>query len=262
MRSENPRLKPTVYIDARPELARRRKRRRGGERKAAERIAAMKRVASPKRGTRMSKGKLVLVLLAAGLLLSACASKRVLAPPRFDLVDYRPVGLVTFTVENARGALHEVATRRFADAIFSAQAGVELLELGEAEPLLEELEVSRLGPQAAREIGDAYEVPAVFFGHLVVSDVTPRASLGNLLNARVSAEVTVEMTVRLLSCENGATIWSRTVRGTDTVGELGIGDGGVFFGADDPDEAYGRLVDYLIGEATVDFRPRWVRERE
>ncbi|MGD2136244.1 MAG: hypothetical protein PVF27_08790 [Gemmatimonadales bacterium] len=250
-----------MYIEARPELARRLQRQRRVGRKAADRIVTAARAASPKRGTRMAKGKLVLILLAAGLLLSACAGKRVLAPPRFDLIDYRPTGLVTFTVENAEGSLHEVATRRFAAALFDAQPGIELLELGEADPLLDELGVERLGADAARAIGEAYEVPAVFVGHMEVSDVTPRASIGNLLNARVAAEVTVEMTVRLLSCASGATVWSRTIRGTDTVGELGISGGDVFFGADDPDEAYGRLVDFLIQEITVDFRPRWVRAR-
>ena len=241
------RLRPTVFAGSIPEL-------REG--------VAPEIPAKPGRSRRRVRAVVgaVLLLLFAGALAS-CAHRRVLAPPRFDLVPYGPVGLVTFTIENAKGSLHEVATRRFQSELFGSQSGLSVLELGESEPLLEELNVARLGPDAARAIGERYNVPAVFFGHLDVSDVTPRASLSNLVHARVSAEVTVDLTIRLLSTENGATLWSNTVRGRDTVGEIGISEGGVFFGADNPDEAYGRLVDYLINEITVDFKPRWVRAR-
>lgn len=243
MTEPNARLRPTVYAGSIPALP--------------ERINP---AVKPARRRRLALLGIVLLLLAVGAVTS-CAHRRVLAPPRFDLVPYGPIGLVTFTIENAKGSLHEVATRRFASELFGSQSGISVLELGEAEPLLEELNLGRLGPDAARAIGERYDVPAVFFGHLDVSDVTPRASLGNLVRARVSAEVTVDLTVRLVSTENGATLWSNTIRGRDTVGELGIGDGGVFFGADDPDEAYGRLVDFLVSEITVDFKPRWVRAR-
>ena len=51
------------------------------------------------------------------------ASHGVLVPPRLDLVPYGRVGLVTFTVENAKGTLHEFATRRFEEAVLQAQTG-------------------------------------------------------------------------------------------------------------------------------------------
>ena len=35
----------------------------------------------------------------------ACASHRILVPPRLNLVPYGSVGLVTFTMENAKGSL-------------------------------------------------------------------------------------------------------------------------------------------------------------
>ena len=49
---------------------------------------------------------LVLALLAAG----CGGATRVLVPPRVDLRPYGKLGLVTFTVENAKGSLHEYAT--------------------------------------------------------------------------------------------------------------------------------------------------------
>ena len=48
------------------------------------------------------------------LVVSACGGGRrsVLVPPRLDLQPYGRLGLVTFTVENAKGSLHEFATER------------------------------------------------------------------------------------------------------------------------------------------------------
>src|SRR5256886_11870073 len=48
------------------------------------------------------------------LVVSGCGGGRrsVLLPPRLDLQPYGRLGLVTFTVENAKGSLHEFATER------------------------------------------------------------------------------------------------------------------------------------------------------
>src|SRR2546425_7532326 len=67
----------------------------------------------------------ILVLLAA-----ACGGNKVLVPPRLDLRPYGKLGLVTFTVENAKGSLRQFATERFAEEMLAAQPGIEVLELG------------------------------------------------------------------------------------------------------------------------------------
>jgi len=63
----------------------------------------------------------VLLLLTA---FAACGGKRVLVPPRLDLMPYGRVALVIFTVENAKGSLHEFATQRFAEEVLAAQSGL------------------------------------------------------------------------------------------------------------------------------------------
>src|SRR5207253_8265366 len=65
------------------------------------------------------------------LVVSGCGGGRrsVLVPPRLDLQPYGRLGLVTFTVENAKGSLHEFATARFSEDMLSAQPGIEVLEL-------------------------------------------------------------------------------------------------------------------------------------
>jgi len=45
---------------------------------------------------------------------------------RLDLQPYGRLGLVTFTVENAKGSLHEFATERFAEDMLAAQPGTEV----------------------------------------------------------------------------------------------------------------------------------------
>ncbi len=195
--------------------------------------------------------------VALAVVLTACGGGRVLVPPRVDLAPYYRVGLVTFTIENAKGSLNQLATERFLGEVLAGQSGIEILELGDAAPLLSDVGAQRLDARAARAIGEEHGVPAVFFGHLKVSDVKPRAVLAGF--PHVEARVSVEMSVRLLSAESGGTLWTSSGKASDVVGEVGITGGDVFFSAEHPEEAYGRLVDALVFEVTRDLRPRWVK---
>ena len=71
-------------------------------------------------------------------------------PPRLDLSDFARVGLATFTVENAKGGLHELATRRFAEQVLEATRGVEVLELSDTDAVLRQASESTFGPASAR----------------------------------------------------------------------------------------------------------------
>lgn len=196
---------------------------------------------------------LLAILVAAG----ACGGKRVAVPPRLELAPYQRVGLATFTIENAQGDLDEYATQRFAEHLLSAQTGFELLELGEQTALLAEAGSARMDAAAVRAIGDRYGVPALFVGHIVVSDVKPRASL--LESFGLSAEVSVRLVVRLVSAESGGTLWTQSARATETVAGISLNGGSPVFAAQDPNEAYGDLVSHLVYAVTHDFRPRYVK---
>jgi hypothetical protein len=180
---------------------------------------------------------------------AGCGGKRVLVPPRMELAPRAPIGLVTFTVENAQGSLKELATQRFAQHALDAQPGIEVLELGEVP--------GRIDAAAARALGEEHGLRAVFAGHIVVSDVRPRVSLGRGL--RATAEATVTMTVRMLSTETGGTVWTQSARTREAIAAIQILDGGVVFAADDPEEAYGDLVNRLVFRLTHDFRATWQR---
>jgi hypothetical protein len=192
------------------------------------------------------------------LLVAGCGGgTTVMIPPQLALAPYQPVGLIAFTTENARGALGSVATDRFRDEIFAAQSGVEILEMGNQDTLLAAAGRSRLDPEAVRAIGEREGVSALFAGHLVVSNVKPRARLGP--TPGLAADVTVTLTVRLLATERGTTIWSSSAQATETIAGLAIVGGTPVFGAQDPNEAYGELVGLLVGRVTRDLRPTYER---
>ncbi len=253
-------LKPTVFIDSVPEV-------RGSDvSTTAKRLNRMRQSgrAAARRRSRRHRGRAhraTIVSLALGFsLFAGCSSKRVLMPPRVDLTEHFRVGLVTFTIENAKGSLHELAAERFLNDVLDGQQGIEVLELGDAAELLAEIGEAELDARAAQRIGDAYGVPVVFFGHLKVSDVKPRGQLVGLQLPHLEANVTVDMRVRLLSTESGGTLWSNSARASETVGQVGFDGNMPYFSAEDPNEAYGRLVDYLVHEVSADLRPYWVKQ--
>lgn len=203
----------------------------------------------------MKSRKIVFALFLTAFLMSGCSRTRVFVPPRFDLTSYYRVGLVNFTIEEARGQLHELATEYFSREIFASQSGIELLEFGDMNDVLAETGRERFDPRAAQALGREYEISAVFVGQIKASPVRPRASISRFPS--VEAVINVELTVRLLSTESGATLWSNSARATETVGGLGLSGRDIVFSAEDPEEAYGDLVALLIRDLTSDFRPSY-----
>lgn len=259
MTAASEKLKPTVLWDrtraAAPPAPATKKRRAGGRSGSRGRTQRSRQHrAQSQSAAKMGKRALGVLLVATAL--TACGSK-VMVPPRLDLVQFREVGLLDFSVENAKGDLHLYATDRFQAEIFASQTGVGVLPLGDTDDLLRDLGHHELDRDALRTIGDEYGVPAVFVGHLNVSNLKPRVSLSG--GPGVAADVGVEMTIRLVSTSSGATLWSNTERSNATVGAAGLLDGSPYFSAEDPDEAYTDLIDYLVYEMTHDLRPTFER---
>lgn len=183
---------------------------------------------------------------AALLLLAACASHRVLLPPRLNLVPYGSVGLVTFTAQGAKGTLHELATRRFEEYLLAAQSGVEVQEFPQAD--------------SSQALAGARGVPVVFLGRLKVSNVKPKGGLVGLALPHVEATVSADLTVELRSTKTGGIVWRSSSSATEEVGNLAIVGGEPVFSARDPDDAYGRLVNRLVRAVTYDLRSTWVKQ--
>src|SRR5258705_6992387 len=123
------------------------------------------------------------------LVVAACGShrplrQRVLLPPTLNLVPYRNIGLFEFSVENAKGTLHQFATRRFEEYVLAAQTGIEVQEFKSADS-------SRIFASGA----DSSGIPVAFFGHLKISNVKPHGGLTAGVPPRPPAPGTADLAV-------------------------------------------------------------------
>jgi len=198
------------------------------------------------------RAMLLLALLGLG-----CGSNKVLVPPQLDLHPYGRLAIVTFTVENATGSLHQLATDRFAEAVLAAQPGIEVLELGPQDTLLRRVREPTLGVAAAQELGRQRRVGAVFAGHLKITNPQASGGLGGLVTPHLEATVRADLSVRLLSTESGGTVWRSSAWATRKVGQVQIVNGNLDFMARDPAKEYGPMVDRLVELVTEDLRSTW-----
>ena len=173
--------------------------------------------------------------------------QRVLLPPNLNLAPHRNIGLFEFSVENAKGNLHEFATHRFEEYVLAAQSGIEMREFTSADS-------SRVFAAAA----DSNGCPVAFFGHLKISNVKPHGGLTASLSPVVRATVTVELSVWLVNTRTGGIMWRKSSASTEEVGGVSISGGVASFSALDPNDAYGRLINQLVYDVTYDVRSTWV----
>jgi len=206
---------------------------------------------------RKLSGIALALIVVAGI---ACAAKRVLVPARMDLHPYGRIGLVTFTVENAKGNLHQFATERFAENVLSAQPGIEILELGNIDTLLQRVGERELGPLTAQELGKQRGVAAVFAGHLKITNPAASGGIAGILTPHLEATIRTDLMVRLLSAQSGGTVWRSSAWATQKVGGVSIVGGQVNFGARDPKTAYGPMVNTIVNIATRDMWSTWQKQ--
>jgi hypothetical protein len=194
--------------------------------------------------------------------LSACASnppaRRVWVPPRVDLKPYEIIGLVQFS-STTKGGLAALATRRFADAARRDQNMVRMVEVGSQKEALASVGQTRWNPESCRAIGLKYGARTFFYGTLTLSRVRPTVQLSALLNSgQVTAQVDATLDVQMIESETGASIWSSAASASRTIGQVSVFGGKEYsFDADDPERAYGDLVDSLVGQVARDFQGRW-----
>jgi hypothetical protein len=207
---------------------------------------------------RSSRGFALLAVFA----LAACSSpsKYVEVAPRLDLRPVGSVGLVTFTTVNARPSMGERATRQFAEQVFGAQSGIEVLEIEPSDSLLRYAADKGYGPEFAQAVGREKDVAAVFVGQLEVTGARPSGVVESVRNVQVGATVTGTLTVKLLSTRSGGTMWQSSSTATEKVGEFSLSRGTPSISARDPDEAYKAALARLVDEVTRDMRPTWRKE--
>ncbi|MEO8089070.1 MAG: hypothetical protein ABI703_02095 [Gemmatimonadales bacterium] len=197
--------------------------------------------------------------LCGALALSACSSKYAAVPARLDLAPYGRIAVVTFSTEQSNSAMSSLATQRFAEALLASQTGVELLELEGTDASLKTFSADADAAAMALALGREKNVPAVFVGHLKVSNVKPSGKLG-VSGMNVRAAVSAELTVRLLSTKSGGTLWRSSSAANGTVGRLALNGALPSIAMRDKEEAYGEMVGELINRVTRDLRPTWMKQ--
>ncbi|MBE0432228.1 hypothetical protein IBX73_02040 [candidate division WOR-3 bacterium] len=186
--------------------------------------------------------------------------RKVMVPPRIDLKPHEVVGMIQFDCAN-KGNLAPYTTRRFTEAIRRDQEMIRIIDLGTEATVLKEIGHDKMSRAAFQAIGEKYEVATVFTGELLVSDVRPNISIAMIFGMSVSAEVDATLDVQMVETHTGASLWSTSVTATREFGHVSIWEGGGFvFDAQDPERAYGKLVDALVEDASRDFRVTWRRE--
>jgi len=209
----------------------------------------------------MNKALFLFSIVALMLVTTHCGRK-VMVPPRIDLKQHEVVGIIQFKSES-KGELAPLTTKKFTEAIRRDQEMIRIVDLGTEAEVLKDIGYDKLNKAAFKAIGEEYDVATVFAGELLVSDVRPDISINLLFTAgmSVSAEVDATLDVRMVETESGASLWNTSVSKTREIGNVNIWEGGVFvFNAEDPERAYGKLVNALVEDASVDFRVTWRRE--
>ncbi|UCF70741.1 MAG: hypothetical protein JSW49_00230 [candidate division WOR-3 bacterium] len=199
-----------------------------------------------------------IVVLTVGAL---TCGRKVMVPPRIDLKQHEVVGIIRFECPS-KGNLAPYTTKKFTEAIRRDQEMIRIIDLGTAEEVLDQIGFDRLSKAAFQAIGEEYDVATVFTGELLVSDVRPNISIGMIFRGMsVSAEVDATLDAQMVETETGASLWNTSVTKTREIGHVSIWEGGIFvFDAEDPDRAYGKLVNALVEGASRDFRVTWRRE--
>jgi len=198
---------------------------------------------------------LAAAVVAAGV---SCHSRPiVLVPPAMDLALYEPIGIITFTAENAKGDIEEMSTQIFLKQLTQYQKA-PVIEMGDLDSVLRKAGVKALGPETDRTVGEVFGVKSFFVGSVKVSKLKPQVDIGAALNQRlrVRASTDITATVRFMSAESGATLWTDSSTLNGTLGVLSAGEGETpYVGVRDQDQAARDFLNELFYELTWDFRP-------
>jgi len=186
---------------------------------------------------------------------------KVMVPPRIDLEQYEVVGIIDFDCTN-KGKLGALTTERFMEAVREDQGMVRIIKLGSKKEVLRAIGSQKLDAAAFKAIGGKYDVSTVFAGELVISDIRPDVTITSALNMRFNADVDAALAVEMFETVAGASIWNRSASATENIAGVSISGGKYFsFDADDPDKAYGNLVNNLVVRTTGDYRVTWTRRK-
>jgi hypothetical protein len=174
-----------------------------------------------------------------------------------DLKGYEILGIIRFT-SNSEGKLQEYTTQKFIKAIGEDQTGIKIVELGDENEILKTIGGTQIGPDELKKLNENYGIKTLMTGILDLSKPSTDVDIfGGLTNLSVEQKVTATLTVKLRDTQSGATIWTNSATFSREVSDVGFYGGFFHFDSEDPDKAYGKLVDKLVRDVSEDFRVTW-----
>lgn len=203
----------------------------------------------------------------AALILTAlpgCASRPPVqtfrVPPVIDLKEHELIGVIQVGT-TSRGELGPLATRKLIEWIRRDQGMVRIVELGPGRKVLKSIGREQWDMEAFKILGREHGIRTIVTGELTVSDIRPDIRLlASMRSGSVSAQVDTSLAIQMIEASTGASIWSSSGGATASVGHISVMSGRNFaFDADDPERAYGALVETLVEQVTRDFRATWER---
>ncbi len=204
------------------------------------------------------KNIIVVLVITLAVLFGCSHTEKVLVPPRVELNAYNYIGVIEFST-NAEDNLKPYVTQNFIHNLQSAQPGTRIIELGSEEQLLRSMKCKKLDLETIKSIGKKYNVDAVIFGHLEVSEIKPSVKVFTVTESlHAKAYIEALLSAKLLETDNGATLWTNATSGKTSVAKVNLmKDGPISFGISDPKAKYGKLVSQLVYVNTTDFRSRY-----
>jgi hypothetical protein len=181
-------------------------------------------------------------------------------PPRLDLQQHEIIGLIEFD-SKVEGELASLTSSRFVDMARRDQGLVRMIDLGTVEDVKHAVGQESWNPKTFQAIGRELNVQTILIGELKISDAKPNVKIAAALRSgSVNAEIDIVLEVQLIETATGASLWSRTAHARKSIGHISVGKGRpLIFDVENPELAYGDLVDNLVAQVTQDFHVSWVR---
>jgi len=105
-------------------------------------------------------------------------TEQVLIGPQMDLAPYRIIGVIEFS-SNGEAELSQYVTQNYLQRVQNAQPEVRFLELGSQDRVLSKVSHQQLDYEAIKSIGRIYNVDAIMFGNLNLSEAKPKVSVSS-----------------------------------------------------------------------------------
>jgi hypothetical protein len=160
-----------------------------------------------------TKNIIVVLAIALTILFGCSHTEKIQIPPKVQLDTYTYIGVIEFST-NGEASLKPYVTQNFIHNLQSAQPGTRIIELGSEAHLLRTMKCTKLDFETIKLIGIKYNVDAVIFGHLKVSEIKPSVKVFTVTESlHAKAYVEALLSAKLMETDNGATLWTNATSG-------------------------------------------------